>query len=115
ISQPARVPMSQAALAATLSLLGRVLLVVIFLIEAWVKVRSYDATVAYMEQFGLPATLLPLAIALEAGAPILIVIGWQARLAALALAGFCLLTAVFFHADFDNANQGLHFWKNVAM
>src|SRR5262245_37396375 len=102
-------------LAATLSLVGRVLLVVIFLLEAWVKIRGYAGAAAYMERFGVPSILLPLAVALEVAAPILIVVGWQTRLAALALAGFCLLTAVFFHADFGNANQELHFWKNIAM
>ena len=102
-------------LAATLSLVGRVLLVVIFLLEAWVKIRGYAGAAAYMERFGVPSILLPLAVALEVAAPILIVVGWQTRLAALALAGFCLLTAVFFHADFGNANQELHFWKNLAM
>src|SRR5215470_10528540 len=102
-------------LPATLSLVGRVLLVIIFLLESWVKITSYAGTAAYMERFGVPAILLPLVLALEIAAPVLIIVGWQARLAALALAGFCLLTAVFFHADFSNANQELHFWKNVAM
>jgi len=102
-------------LPATLSLVGRVLLVIIFLLESWVKITSYAGTAAYMERFGVPAILLPLVLALEIAAPVLIIVGWQARLAALGLAGFCLLTAIFFHADFSNANQELHFWKNVAM
>ena len=102
-------------LAAALSLVGRVLLIIIFLLESWVKITSYAGTAAYMERFGVPAILLPLVLALEIAAPVLIVVGWQARLAALGLAGFCLLTAIFFHADFSNANQELHFWKNVAM
>src|SRR6266849_1432395 len=107
--------MNQDSLAAGLNLLGRVLLVAIFLPEAWVKIRGYDAAVAYMVRFGVPGALLPLVIAVEIAAPILIAVGWQTRIAALALAGFCLLTAAFFHADFANPNQQLHFWKNVAM
>ena len=107
--------MNQESLAAALNLLGRVLLVAIFLPEAWVKIRGYDAAVAYMVRFGVPGALLPLAVAVEVAAPILIAIGWQTPVAALALAGFCLLTAVFFHADFANPNQVLHFWKNLAM
>ena len=107
--------MNQKSLAAALNLLGRVLLVAIFLPEAWMKIRGYDAAVAYMVRFGVPGALLPLVIAVEIAAPILIAVGWQTRLAALALAGFCLLTAAFFHADFANPNQVLHFWKNVAM
>ena len=107
--------MNRDALVAALNLVGRVLLVAIFLPEAWVKIRGYDGVVAYMEEFGLPGVLLPAVIAVEIVAPIMIIIGWQARAAALALAGFCLLTALFFHADFDNPDQVLHFWKNLAM
>jgi putative oxidoreductase len=107
--------MHQQTLTAALNLVGRLLLVAIFLPEAWVKIRGYDMAVAYMARSGVPGALLPLVIALEIAAPILIAIGWQTRWAALALAGFCLLTALFFHTDFANANQQLHFWKNLAM
>ena len=107
--------MNRDSLAAALSLVGRVLLVAIFLPEAWVKIRGYDSVVAYMEEFDVPGALLPLVIAVEIVAPILIIVGWQTRWAALALAGFALLTAAFFHADFADVNQQHHFWKNVAM
>jgi putative oxidoreductase len=107
--------MNTAVVTAAASLLGRLLLVAIFLPEAWVKIRGYDSVVAYMEDHDVPGVLLPLVILVEIVAPILIGIGWQTRWAALALAGFSLLTAAFFHADFTDANQELHFWKNVAM
>jgi len=107
--------MNQDSLAAPLNLIGRVLLVAIFLPEAWATIRGYENAVAYVERFGIPGLLLPFAIALEIAAPILIAIGWYTRLAALALAGFSLLTAFVFHRDFANANQELHFWKNLAM
>ena len=101
--------------AAAASLVGRVLLIAIFLPEAWAKIRGYDSVVAYMEEFDVPGTLLPLVIAVEIVAPILIILGWQTRWAALVLAGFAFLTAVFFHADFADTNQQHHFWKNLAM
>ena len=44
-----------------------------------------------------------------------VIVGWQARWAALALAGFCILTAVFFHTDFGDFNQKIHFMKNLAI
>ena len=103
------------SLTAALNLLGRVLLVAIFLYEAWVKLNGYGGVVEYMEQYGVPGILLPLVIAVEIVAPLMIIIGWYTRLAALALAGFCLLTAFFFHTDFEETNQVLHFWKNLAM
>jgi putative oxidoreductase len=98
-----------------MNLVGRVLLVAIFLPEAWVKIRGYENVVVYMEEFDVPGELLPLVIAVEIVAPIMIAIGWQTRWAALALAGFSLLTAAVFHADFTDSNQHHHFWKNVAM
>jgi putative oxidoreductase len=107
--------MNAGVLSAAASLLGRVLLVAIFLPEAWVKIRGYDGVVAYMEDHDVPGVLLPLVILVEVVAPILIGIGWETRWAALALAGFSLLTAAFFHADFTDSNQELHFWKNLAM
>jgi putative oxidoreductase len=107
--------MYRETLTAVLSLLGRVLLVAIFLPEPWIKIRRYDSVVEYMERYDLPGALLPAAIALEIAAPIMIIVGWQTRWAALALAGFSLVTAFFFHADFSDTNQQHHFWKNLAM
>jgi putative oxidoreductase len=98
-----------------LALLGRCLLVAIFIPEAWAKLRGYDSAVAYMQKFGVPGVLLPLAIVVEFGASLLIIAGWQTRIAALALAGFSLATAILFHTNFADHNQELHFWKNLAM
>jgi putative oxidoreductase len=106
---------NQDSVIAALNLVGRVLLVAIFLPEAWVKIRGYNGVLEYMEEYGVPGILLPLVIAVEIAAPIMIIAGWYTRLAALALASFCLLTALFFHADFADANQTHHFWKNLAM
>src|SRR5215813_12537702 len=46
---------------------------------------------------------------------LLLVVGWQARLAALALAVFCILTAVLFHANLADRNQVLHLQKDLAI
>jgi putative oxidoreductase len=107
--------MNQETINAGLGLLGRVLLVAIFLPEAWVKLRAYDAVAEYMEQYGVSGALLPVVIGLEIAAPLMIIVGWWTRSAALALAGFSILTATFFHADFTDSNQQHHFWKNLAM
>ena len=50
---------NQESLIASLNLVGRVLLVAIFLPEAWVKLRGYDNVLEYMEQYGVPGVLLP--------------------------------------------------------
>jgi putative oxidoreductase len=96
-------------------LAGRLLMATIFLHEAIVKIGKYEAAVAYTVAFGLPGALLPLAIAVELGCGLALAIGVGARLASGILALFCIGTAVVFHMKFSEANQLLHFEKNLAM
>jgi len=100
---------------AAAALAGRLLLAAIFLHEAWSKLTGYSAALAYMQAFGVPGQLLPLAIAVELGCGVLILCGYHTRAAALLLAGFCLVTAVLFHTKFGDRNQLLHFEKDLAI
>ena len=100
---------------AAAALVGRLLLAAIFLHEAWSKFAAYPAALAYMQTFGVPGQLLPLAIAVELGCGLLILCGYHTRAAALVLAGFCLATAVLFHGKFGDRNQLLHFEKDLAI
>lgn len=95
--------------------LGRLLLAAIFLHEAWAKLTAYDAAVGYMQAFGLPGWLLPFAIAVELVGGILVIAGLYTGVAALALALFCVATAVLFHNKFGNRNELLHFEKDLAI
>lgn len=56
----------------------------------------------YMEGFGVPGKLIWLAIIVQIGCGTLIVVGYQTRLAALALAGFCVIATSIFHTRFFN-------------
>ena len=96
-------------------LLGRLLIATIFLHESIVKLGNYAGAAAYARAFGVPDSLLPLAIAVELGGGLLIAAGLFTELAALALAAFCIGTAAMFHTKFAEANQMLHFEKNLAM
>lgn len=95
--------------------IGRLLLAALFIAEGWSKLRGYDAAQAYMNRFGVPGTLLPAVIALELGGGLMIAVGWQTRLAAAALAVFCVLAALLFHAGLADRNQLLHFEKDLAI
>ncbi|KPK36458.1 MAG: DoxX family protein [Gammaproteobacteria bacterium SG8_47] len=97
------------------NLVGRVLLAHIFLLAGISKITGYAATQGYMEAMGVPGSLLPLVIALEIGGAVALIVGWQPRLAAVALAGFSLVSAVIFHADFADQMQMIMFMKNVAI
>ena len=96
-------------------LLGRLLLSALFLHEAFAKLNGYAAAIAYMETFGMPGAMLPLAIALELGGALMIIAGFKTRIAALMLAAFCIATAVLFHARFGVRNELLHFEKDLAI
>jgi putative oxidoreductase len=98
-------------------LLARLLLAFIFVYEGWLKIAHYSDTVGYMENYGVPGALLPLVILTELGGGLLVAFGLLARYAAFALAGFALLTALFFHTDFADTEhlQLVHFMKNVAI
>ena len=97
------------------ALAGRVLLSALFLHEAWSKLTAYAAAIAYMQAFGMPGQLLPLAIAVELSCALLILLGYQSRAAALVLAAFCVATAIFFHTRFSVRNELLHFEKDLAI
>jgi putative oxidoreductase len=64
---------------------------------------------------GLPAAFLSylVATAVELGGGVLLMVGFRARVVGFVLAGFTLLTAVFFHNNFADQNQMIHFLKNV--
>ena len=96
-------------------LIGRLLLAAIFILEGWSKVRGYEAAAAYMDRYGVPSVLLPAVIALELGAGLMVAAGWQTRVAAAALALFCIVAAVLFHGNVLDRNQLLHFEKDLAI
>ena len=100
---------------ATLSLIGRLGLAILFIIAGWGKISGYDGTQQYMEAMGVPGALLPLTILLELGGGLAIAAGLYTRWVALALALFSFATALIFHADFGDAMQATSFWKNVAI
>lgn len=96
-------------------LIARLLLAAIFFISGLGKISAYAGTQGYMESQGIPGMLLPLVIGFEILVPALLVIGWKTRYAALALAGFSIVTALMFHLDFGDQIQSIMFMKNFAM
>ena len=98
-----------------LDLLGRILISTLFFLNGIFKINNYDGTVEWMESFSMPGTLIIPAIILEIVAPILIIIGYQAKLAAGLLSLFCLITAFIFHNDFSDQVQFTSFLKNIAL
>ena len=98
-----------------LDLVGRIMISAIFLFSGVNKVFNYDVTTGWMESFGVPGFLLIPAIIVEIIFPILIIIGYQTRIAAGGLLLFSLITAFIFHFDFSNQMQIIAFLKNVGL
>ncbi|MBN2700785.1 MAG: DoxX family protein [Methylothermaceae bacterium] len=96
-------------------LIGRIFMAIIFLTAGLGKIGGYAATQAYMESAGVPGMFLPLVILIEAGGALALIVGWQTRIAALVLAGFSVLSALLFHADFGEKMQMILFQKNIAI
>jgi putative oxidoreductase len=103
------------ALQNLIALAGRLMLACIFVREGWLKIASYSGVVEYMEANGVSGKLLPVVIMTELGGGLLAAFGLLTRVAALALAGFCLLTALLFHRDLGDPDQAVNFYKNIAM
>lgn len=106
----------------TLALVGRLLLVLLFLPAGFSKIAGFAGTVGYIGSKGLPMPALGAAIAIvvEVGGSLALIAGLRTRVAALALAVFTLVATFVFHnfwgvpADQVMVQQ-LMFYKNIAV
>ena len=98
-------------------LIGRILASIIFIVSGWTKLMGAAGTKAYLAKLGVPApeVVYWLVVALELGGGLLLLVGFQTRAAAIALAVFCVASAVLAHRDFAAAGQQIAFMKNLAM
>ena len=95
--------------------IARISISTLFFLNGIFKINNYEGTVGWMESFGLPGILIIPAIILEIVGPILIIIGYQTRIAAASLSLFCVATAIIFHNDFSDQMQLTAFLKNIAL
>ena len=105
------------ALQGGLAFIGRLLLAAIFLSSGFEKLADPSGTIGYIAAANLPLPSVGYAVALlvEIGGSILLILGYRARLTALVLAVFTLASALGFHTDFGDQNQMIHFMKNIAI
>jgi putative oxidoreductase len=103
-------------------LIARFLLALMFIGAGVSKLTGLEGTAGYIASVGLP---MPQALALGAGlfelaAGVLLVVGWQARWAALALAVFTVVASLLFHNFWampkeQQFMQQLMFMKNLSV
>ena len=98
-----------------LELIGRIFISLIFLVAGVGKILNYEGTIGYMESFGVPGYLLVPAIIIEILFPLIVIVGYKTKLAAIMLSLFSILLAIIFHTDFSNQMQLMSFLKNFAI
>jgi putative oxidoreductase len=104
------------------ALLGRILLALMFVLSGYGKVTGFDGTVGYIASKGLPMpqVLAALAVLIELGGGLAIIIGWKTRWAALLFIVFLIVISPIFHnfwavpAD-QMMNQQINFMKNMTI
>lgn len=105
-----------------LILLGRVLMMLLFLISGWGKLTGFSTTVGYMGTVGAPMPMLAaiIAVIMEFGVGIALLIGFWTRPLALLMALFVLGTALIAHTYWNvegamqTANM-VQFYKNLGI
>ena len=98
-------------------LIGRILLVLIFIKSGLGKIENFAGTAQYMAKAGMPYTTYFLlgAIFHELAGSIAIALGFLTRIGAFMLLVFLVPTTLIFHGNFADQGQVIHFMKNVSM
>lgn len=106
----------------SLSLLGRVLIAVLFVPAGLGKLMGFAGAAGYIASAGLPLPQLGavIAIIVELGLGLCLLVGFQTRWAALILALFTVAAGIFFHNYWalppeQVMNMKIHFYKNLAI
>ncbi len=97
-------------------LVSRVLLSFIFIIAGWSKISGFTATSAWVGTvLPFPELITALVIVIELVGGLMLLVGFKAKYAALAIGLFSLLAAFLFHFDLADQAQSGQFMKNLAI
>jgi putative oxidoreductase len=97
------------------AVIGRVLIALIFILSGVQKLIDPVPAAQMLASVNLPASFALPTGAFELICGLLLAVGLLTRLVAILLAGFCLVTAFFFHNQFTDPSQGTQALKNLAM
>lgn len=103
---------------AYVTLIGRVLLGLIFLMSAMNKISDPHGTQQYMAAMGMtPMTTLFYigAVAIELAGSLSLLLGYRAKAGGWLLFLFLIPTTLIFHSHVSDQNQLIHFLKNLSM
>ena len=104
------------------TLAGRALLASIFIVSGFGKITGFSATAGFMASKGMPIAevLLVGTIAVEFLGGLMLLVGWKARWAALAIFLFIIPATLIFHnpaglTGQEAQNQMINVMKNLAI
>ncbi len=102
---------------ASVATVGRLLLAAIFLLSGISKLSAPAGTIGYTASAGLPFPEVAYAgaVFIEVVLAAALIVGFQTRLVAAAIAAFSVVTAFGFHFNLADQNQFIHFFKNIAI
>jgi putative oxidoreductase len=105
-----------------LTLLGRILIAALFVPAGLAKIAGFAGTTGYIASVGLPLPQVgaAIAVAVEVGFGLMVLVGWRSRLAALGMAVFTVIAGALFHnfwaAAADQMQmQQINFFKNLSL
>jgi putative oxidoreductase len=103
--------------ASALTLAGRVLLSIIFILAGFAKLTAISGTAGWFASIGLPLpTVTTVVVGLvEVVGGIAILVGFQTRIAAIVLGLFTLAATAIAHLDFADQVQVMFLQKNLAI
>ena len=102
-------------------LIGRILIALLFIPSGLGKLFAFSGTMAYVAAVGLPPAFgAAIAVIVEVALGAALLVGWQARWAALIMAVFTIGAALFFHNFWNSPPdqqlmQNINFFKNMAI
>ena len=96
-------------------LAGRVLIGLLFLLAGLGKLGDVSGFAGYVASGGLPGFLAWPAVIFEIAVGLLLIIGYQTRIVALATAAFCVVAGALYHFAPADQMQMAMFLKNLAI
>ena len=84
-------------------------------VEGVGKISMLEDVIMYMEDYGVPEILFVPATILEILFPLLLIVGYKTKWAALVMALFTFTVAIIFHTDFSEGMQMIFFLKDMAI
>ncbi|RZI75367.1 MAG: DoxX family protein [Variovorax sp.] len=106
----------------TLALIGRILIAYLFIPAGFSKLMGFAGTVGYIGSVGLPLPQVGavIAVVVELGLGIALLLGYKTRIVAIVMALFTVAAALFFHKywsapDAMKMMQTINFNKNIAI